>query len=111
MALNRFTKQFTVSAAANTWAQVPLTQTGKHFIVRTTTKASVKAPQDPIEVAVSVAAPAGAGHVLASGEATEVIIPNALTHTLWVRRTAAAVAGGVKLDLDPLVNGNVIVAA
>ena len=108
MALNRVTKQFTVSAAANTWVQGPVATTGKNFVVRTSTKASVKAPQDTIEVALSVAAPAGAGTVLASGEATRCNIMNAATHTLWVRRTTAAVAGGVKLDIDPLINGNVL---
>ena len=110
MALNRVTKQFTVSAAANTWVQVPVAQTGKNFVVRTSTKASVKAPQDTIEIALSVAAPAGAGTVLPSGEATQCLIQNAATHTLWVRRTTANVAGGVKLDIDPLLNGNVLSA-
>ena len=110
MALNRVTKQFTVSAAINTWVQVPLTQTGKLFVVRTSTKASTKAPQDTIEIALSVAAPAGAGTVLPSGEATQCNITNAATHTLWVRRTTATVAGGVKLDIDPLLNGNVLTA-
>lgn len=110
MALNRVSKQFTVSAAANTWVQIPLTLSGKYGVIRTATKASVKAPQDPIEVALSVAAPAGAGTALPSGEATQFMIQNAATHTLWVRRTAAAVAGGVKLEIDPLVNGNVLSA-
>lgn len=110
MALNRVTKQFTVSAAVNTWVQVPLATSGKYGVIRTSTKASVKAPQDTIEIALSVAAPAGAGTVLPSGEATQYMIQNAATHTLWVRRTTANVAGGVKLDIDPLVNGNVLSA-
>lgn len=110
MALNRITKKFTVSAAANTWVQVPVSLTGKLFLVRTTTPASVRAPQDPIEIALSVAAPAGAGTPLPSVEATECQIQNASTATLWVRRTAAAVPGGVKLDIDPLLNGNVLTA-
>lgn len=110
MALNRVTKQFTVSAAINTWVQVPLAQTGKYGVVRTATRASVKAPQDTIEVALSVAAPAGAGTVLPSGEATQYSIQNAATHTVWVRRTTANVPGGVKLEFDPLLNGNVLTA-
>ncbi len=109
MALNRITRQFTVTAAANTWVQVPVAQTGKNFVVRTRRMPSVKYPADAVEVALSVAAPTGAGTPLPAGEGTECIIPNASTATLWVRRTAAATSGAV-LDLDPLVNGNVLIA-
>lgn len=109
MALNRITKQFAVTAAANTWVQVPVAQTGKNFVVRTRRMPSTKYPVDPIEIALSATAPSGAGTALPAGEATECIIPNASTATLWVRRTAA-VTTGVVLDLDPLVNGNVLIA-
>lgn len=109
MALNRVTKQFAVTAAVNTWVQVPLTLTGKNGVVRTRRQPSTKYPEDTIEIALSVAAPAGAGTVLPRGEASEYLIMNAATHTLWVRRTTANTSGPV-LDIDPLVNGNVLSA-
>ena len=107
MALNRRAGKVSITAAANTWVQVPLATTGKKFSVFIQNNKKVATPA-VVEIALSVAAPAGAGTVLPLGEASECIIMNAATHTLWVRRTT--VTSIPTLEVQPSVNGNVLSA-
>lgn len=105
MAKNRVTSRVAVGAL-NTWVQVPVAVTGKEGGVRTVYGTDTAAT---IEIALSVAAPAGAGTVLPVGEAAKYSIQNAATHTLWVRGTNAA-AALAKIEVDPGVNSNVLTA-
>lgn len=105
MAKNRVTSTFLLGTL-NTWVQVLVAQTGKEGGVRT---AYLTPSTATIEIALSVAAPGGAGTVLPVGEAAKYSIQNAATHTLWARATNAA-AVGAKLEVDPGVNSNVLTA-
>jgi hypothetical protein len=104
MAKNRIASRSVALAVLNTWYQVPLVQSGKEGHVRTVYGTNSLAT---IEIALSVAAPAGAGTVLPVVEASRYSIQNAATHTLWVRATNAAAVGAF-VEVDPSVNGNVL---
>jgi len=105
MARNRTVKTVIV-ATQNTWVNVPVTVTGKSFTVKT---ARLTPATAVVEVALSVASPAGAGTVILKEEATGCMIMNAATHTLWVRRTDAS-AVPITVEIDPRINGNVLSA-
>lgn len=109
MARNRTAKLVTLTTQ-NTWVQVPLTTTGKEFIVRTsrlTLPVKGAGVTAVVEVALSVASPGGAGTVLEKDVGLKCMILNAATHTLWARRTDAGTTP-VTIEVDPDVNGNTI---
>ena len=105
MARNR-TDKLVVLTTQNTWVNVPLTVTGKLFTVKT---ARLTPTSGVVEIALSVAAPGGAGTALEKDVATECTIANAFTSTLWARRTDAG-SFPITIEVDPRINGNVLQA-
>lgn len=104
MAKNRVTTKVGLPTL-NTWVEV--TAAGSNGVVRTVQNTKAAAT---IEVALSDAAPAGAGTVLEVGVASEYIIPVGSDNALWVRPTNAAAVGGA-VEVDPLVNGVVLIGS